>query len=444
MRILIRPRPEPSDISGGFYFRRYQITSIHSLWSRAWWLIWLALVMAACAPAATPSPAPTHTPAPTATPSPTIAPTITPTPSPTATPTITPTPTALPEQPDVVEPPPDRGAVAGNLCYPSSEPPPMTLYLENTTIPEHIEIEIKPGQMLYTVDLPPGEYVAYAQTVGTELRGSYSEAVPCGLADHCLDHSLRPFRVEAGQILPHIDLCDWYTPPAIRPDEGPVRVTTLQNMHLFPRPELAAGQIGLAPSGASARATGRNAYTDWLQIEAPGLESAWIYAPLTRVQGRPESLPLTAAAETDSLPRDQFTPTRWVAAYSESMVQFRGFIRDEAGNPVNGFPLLFDNGTWSVLTHPSGPSHHYPDMYTGEWNLTILNATDAAGWWAVTVVSYDCPDFEQGFNAQCKQFTPLSETEILPVIYPDGSIIEGDWICHRDCDQGLYSVNFLN
>ena len=60
------------------------------------------------------------------------------------------------------------------------------------------------------------------------------------------------------------------------------------------------------------------------------------------------------------------------------------------------------------------------------------------GWWTLTVVSYDCPDFEGGFNAQCKQFTRLSENQLVKIVYPDETIIEADWVCHRNCDQGLY------
>jgi hypothetical protein len=78
----------------------------------------------------------------------------------------------------------------------------------------------------------------------------------------------------------------------------------------------------------------------------------------------------------------------------------------------------------------------------GAWDLIINNASDAAGWWALTVVRYDCPDFEGGFNAQCKAFRPLSETQIIRIVYPDENIVKADWRCQRDCAQGLYVEPF--
>jgi hypothetical protein len=68
----------------------------------------------------------------------------------------------------------------------------------------------------------------------------------------------------------------------------------------------------------------------------------------------------------------------------------------------------------------------------------IPNETDAAGWWTLTVIRYECPDFETGFNAQCKQYTPLSETKVVHVIHPDENVIEANWTCLENCDQGLF------
>jgi hypothetical protein len=90
---------------------------------------------------------------------------------------------------------------------------------------------------------------------------------------------------------------------------------------------------------------------------------------------------------------------------------------------VIGYSVLIDNGTWSVLSHPTGASHHYPDVVDGLWDVVIPNETDAAGWWTLTVVRYECPDFETGFNSQCKQYTPLSETKVVHVIHPDENVI---------------------
>lgn len=314
----------------------------------------------------------------------------------------------------------------------------MTLYLKNTASGEAVEIEIAQGQAAFTAELPPGEYVAYAHTVGTELAGGYTGGELW---------ELLPFAVRPDQPTTGIDLCNWYDPPGLvtaeTTGEATVTVTTLQNMNVFPQPSLAEFPLATVPPRLTAPAVARNGDGAWLQVKEPaGGNLAWIYAPLTQVSGRPEALPILPSDPTKPVPigdQAQFAPATWTTEFNESIVQFKGYIRDEAGNPVNGYSVLLDNGTWSVLSHPTGASRHYPDTEDGAWDLVITNAADAAGWWALTVVSYDCPDFETGFNAQCKQFTPLSATQIVKVVYPDGNIINADWLCRRNCDQGLYA-----
>jgi hypothetical protein len=222
-------------------------------------------------------------------------------------------------------------------------------------------------------------------------------------------------------------------------------VTTIQNTNLYASPGLANDRSIVIPPRTSGKAVARTADNNWLQIDMPTGNPLWLYGRLTQVRGDIFSLPIFDSNKIGSQtpvvaeqPLDQFLPQAWFASDNESIVHFRGFIRDEQGEPVNGFSILLDNGTWSVLSHPSGASRHYPDTDDGEWDLVITNATDAAGWWALTVVSYDCPDFETGFDAQCKEFTPLSESQLIRVVYPDDNIIHADWVCLRDCDQGLY------
>jgi hypothetical protein len=170
-----------------------------------------------------------------------------------------------------------------------------------------------------------------------------------------------------------------------------------------------------------------------------------VYAPLLQIIGIPTDLPVAEApplpnpAAPSTLPpsTDQFIPAAWHAQPNAGIMHVKGFIRDKSGQPVNGFSILADNGTWSVLSHPSGPSNWYPDQEAGEWDLVVTNVTDAVGWWSLTVVTYDCPNFEQGFNAQCKQFTRLSENQVIKIVYPDETVINADWICQRDCNKGL-------
>ena len=365
----------------------------------------LILLLSACAAELTPTP-----PLRVSTSVPTDAPPGT-TPSP-LPPTVTPMPGSGP------------GTVRGSVCYPSSVNPPLTLTFETTGGDKAVTLDIPAGQPEFVVNLPPGEYVAYAHTVGTGLRGSYSQAVPCGLTRNCIDHSLRPFSVPPGGEIAGIELCDWYRRPGVLPhppdatDTTAVSVTTLQNMHLLNAPDLAEPPLQTLPAAVTAPATGRSKDNQWLHIEPPAGEPGWIYAPLTVIQGDPTGLPVLAAGSgPESGPPDQFTPARDRVRLPNSTVgHFRGNLLDAAGEPVNGYSLLLTNGTWSVLTHPSGPSHHYPNYTNGQWDMVLYNPAEGAGWWAITVVRYNCPNFEQGFNAQCKQFTLVSPTEVIRLV----------------------------
>lgn len=185
------------------------------------------------------------------------------------------------------------GAVTGNLCYPSSKPPPMTLYLKNTVTGDITAIDIAPGQTTFKVAVPPGAYVAYAHTVGTELAGGYTQISTC---EDC-GHDLRPFDVEPGATADGIDLCDWYDPPRIEFDPAvqngaSVLVTTLQNMNVFSSPTLASLDLAIVPPRTTVEAVARTADGAWLQAEFPHTGPAWIFAPLTQVKGQPGILPV--------------------------------------------------------------------------------------------------------------------------------------------------------
>jgi uncharacterized protein YraI len=221
--------------------------------------------------------------------------------------------------------------------------------------------------------------------------------------------------------------------------------------------------VGAGTVGQSTRVTGRNADGTWLQIEYPSADGiGWVFAELVQINGSPEAveiaqappppppLPTPTPAPQEQAPppepekKYQFTPTGWHASGNQAIVHFKGRIKDEQGNLVNGYSVLVDNWSWSVLSHPTGASHHYPQKGDGEWDVVIpeRNIGSGVGWWYLTVVRYDCPDFFARFDAQCKQFTRLSEDIKIQVVWPDETIINADWICHWDCDKGLYKDAF--
>jgi hypothetical protein len=247
------------------------------------------------------------------------------------------------------------------------------------------------------------------------------------------------------------------------PADGPVTVSVQQNMNVRGGPGTNYPVIGPAPAGASSQVLGRNADNSWVQVEYPPGSggTGWVYASLVKINGNLESVPIVSAPPPPAAqpqpqpenqeppppaptpaPQYQFTPAAWSTIGNEAIVHFRGTIRDHAGNPVNGFSVLLDNGSWSVLSHPTGASHHYPDRPEGEWDVVIPDVSTGVGWWKITVVSYDCPDFNTVFDAQCKQFTRLSEDVPVSVTWPDETIIWADWTCNYDCDKGLYVQSY--
>ncbi len=109
------------------------------------------------------------------------------------------------------------GTLSGRMCYPSESIPAMTLYLENTAAGTATEVAIAPNQGTFSIELPPGTYIAYAWRPGFEIGGAYTPAVPCGLTTACTDHSLLPVTVAAGETVTNVDLCDWYGGPGAIP-----------------------------------------------------------------------------------------------------------------------------------------------------------------------------------------------------------------------------------
>ena len=249
-------------------------------------------------------------------------------------------------------------------------------------------------------------------------------------------------------------------PTATPPPPEQFTVTLVQNMNVRTGPGTNYPIAGPGPAGETTKVVGRNADSSWLKVEYPLTPdgTGWLFAELVQINGDPTTAqvveapppPAVAAAPAappqqeeapppaPEAPKYQFTPTGWHASENAAIVHFKGRIKDEGGNLVNGFSILVDNHAFSVLSHPTGASVHYPDKGDGEWDVVMPNLFDAQGWWWLTVVRYDCPDFFAGFDAQCKQFTKLSEDVKIEVRTPEESIINADWICHWDCNTGLY------
>lgn len=132
--------------------------------------------------------------------------------------------TGQPQQPPVQQIPTEEllpGSVSGKLSYPSEGIPALRLVLWNTEDGSYLTKEVPANTFEYQWDdVPPGHYqlVAYlAEADLGGLAGGYSQAVPCGLAVNCSDHSLIVFEVHSGAVTPGIDPGDWYAPSGAFP-----------------------------------------------------------------------------------------------------------------------------------------------------------------------------------------------------------------------------------
>lgn len=116
------------------------------------------------------------------------------------------------------------GTIEGLLSYPSEVLPDLRVCAEDVETQEMYctdknELVASHEPPLYTgtgyqLEVPVGTYHVYAfrpDDQEGELRGLYSQAVPCGLTVECTSHELIPVDVAAGEIVRAIHPADWYS-----------------------------------------------------------------------------------------------------------------------------------------------------------------------------------------------------------------------------------------
>ncbi|GAB4566087.1 MAG: hypothetical protein Fur0017_04290 [Anaerolineales bacterium] len=111
------------------------------------------------------------------------------------------------------------GGIAGQLSFPSSFIPSMTVVAFSVNSPSYQYVVTLENSSTYQIDgLAPGMYyvVAYPST-DSSYPGGYSQAVPCGLLASCTDHSLLPVEVKSGEVTQGINPGDFYAPPGTFP-----------------------------------------------------------------------------------------------------------------------------------------------------------------------------------------------------------------------------------
>ncbi|MDX1522508.1 MAG: hypothetical protein R3264_12850, partial [Anaerolineae bacterium] len=139
-----------------------------------------------------------------------------------------------------------------------------------------------------------------------------------------------------------------------------VTLTVRQDMNVRTGPGTNYPVAGPGPAGSSAQVLGRNADASWLQVEyPPGSGSkGWLYADLVDVSGDPVAVAVVQAPAAPAAapapapqpqaeapppappqPQYQFTPGAWHASENAAIVHFKGRIKDEGGNLVNGYSV---------------------------------------------------------------------------------------------------------
>jgi hypothetical protein len=113
----------------------------------------------------------------------------------------------------------ESGGIAGQLSYPSSFIPAMTVVAFDVNSPNYRYVLTIENSFTYQIDgLAPGTYFVVAYPGGdSSYPGGYSAAVPCGLLASCTDHSLIPVEVKSGEVTQGINPGDFYAPAGTFP-----------------------------------------------------------------------------------------------------------------------------------------------------------------------------------------------------------------------------------
>ncbi len=132
-------------------------------------------------------------------------------------------PTATVEPPTATQQ--TQGIITGEIGYPSEFIPPQRVVAFDTEdLNTYFVTEIQMGST-YTLEVPSGTYYVLSYLINPSQLGTppdfyaaFSQAVVCGLAVGCEDHSLLPVEIQPGETITDINPIDWYRTPG--EDEG--------------------------------------------------------------------------------------------------------------------------------------------------------------------------------------------------------------------------------
>lgn len=131
---------------------------------------------------------------------------------------VEPTPTPISEGNSLTPNQESNGIIEGSLSFPSEGiPEDMTVCAVNQETNKHYctQEQIENQKYKYgkgfLLEVPPGDYVVYAQTASLgDYKAYYSDFVECGLSVDCSSHEVIIVRVKPGTIESGVDPQDWY------------------------------------------------------------------------------------------------------------------------------------------------------------------------------------------------------------------------------------------
>jgi hypothetical protein len=415
-----------------------------------------------------------------------VEPTREPTPLPptqTLEPTEEPTP-LLTAKPEAAQGP---GFAAGKVCFPSEFIPEMTAFFRSKETGELFELPIGLNQTTYEVELPMGEYTAFAYPLDSaDFGGSYSAAVTCGLEAACSDHSLLTFSVLPGETTAGVDLCDWYAPESVPPNPKASQPADAALAGLVYRSSVsydlwqveADGQARLLAdlydvdlSLDGSRALYAEEGDIWMQDLATGIATN-----LTNTPDREESGPQWWPANPDLVVFHSF-PYEEERGLASGQVTFMGL--DGSGYTViddgrsyfgpalhpDGHTIAYDNnGGWLYHMEDGSREPFIPHMYGLEAVERVTSPTwspdgTKLAWWVHgdfgigPQVALGVFDFRGGGHSLLHPYTPVSMEggNPTPLWSPDGqylaSTVIGDqvrgslWVFRVD---GIEEINLGN
>jgi hypothetical protein len=97
---------------------------------------------------------------------------------------------------------------------------------------------------------------------------------------------------------------------------------------------------------------------------------------------------------------------------------------------MKGFIVQAYNGSSYILSNPDDAT-----AKEGWWEIMLPESERRTGWWWLTIFGPKCPAGVATSDPQCQKYARLSERVKVEVVYPAETIINADWICHRDCQN---------